>query len=345
MAPKCWVTELIKKILDDHVDEYFGSKKRGAKKEVGSKVEELILALDGIEEIESLNNKIQTWFGNAGKKGGGGGGRGDNDNSDDDVAPKWRTTWNLRSVVAHVYSEELAAELRKHPNIRGYQSLLTDKVNTLTASEKKRLEQKAVIWTKQGVDQAYQQRMVQKELPQTAADFIDEVDRKYGAVVVMMVAYVDEVGDVKKTRFETNSRKPTGKKFTVQSGKFQEGIFKEFGEWAAKELGEDLDEEEGNIPPKLKGRGGVCRKLEMTAEGEIILPERTDWPVAVLLEVIRTVMTMAYCDAMGKPKARVPWGVLAKDPDCYIERKYYPKDFEFVEPSKLNGDPAMRVGR
>ncbi|KDQ60197.1 hypothetical protein JAAARDRAFT_711990 [Jaapia argillacea MUCL 33604] len=72
---------------------------------------------------------------------------------------------------------------------------------------------------------------------------------------------------LKHIRFETLSRKPTGKSFSLVSKTFKDRTFEEFGDWAAGEFAEDNDDETAGVPQKLREHGGVCCELDVDEEG------------------------------------------------------------------------------
>ncbi|KDQ52627.1 hypothetical protein JAAARDRAFT_50266 [Jaapia argillacea MUCL 33604] len=230
----------------------------GGKKDVVRRAEEDIRDLDGVTIPDSLTTKISNWFGNQAK----GGDKSDNEGerSDDQGAPWWTSKWTLNKVVRIEYQEELAKEWRGLGSKIGlYTSLVTKKIDSLTKAEKGKLEKLVEKWNNEGADPKYQRQIVEKELPKSADKFIDEISRQFGAVVTMMVSYVDEFGDVKKTKFETLSCKPTRKSFSLVSKTFKNWTFEEFGDWAAGEFGKSIHCK--NFPPSKLSNFNVTHFL------------------------------------------------------------------------------------
>ncbi|KDQ58896.1 hypothetical protein JAAARDRAFT_715112 [Jaapia argillacea MUCL 33604] len=238
----------------------------GGKKDVVRCAEEDIRDLDSVTIPDSLTTKISNWFGGQVK----GGDKSDNEGerSDDQGAPWWTSKWTLNKVVRIEYQEELAKEWRGLGSKIGlYASLVKKKIDSLTKAEKGKLEKLVEKWNNEGADPKYQRQIVEKELPKSADKFIDEISRRFGAVVTMMVSYVNEFGDVKKTKFETLSCKPTRKSFSLVSKTFKDQTFEEFGDWAAGEFAEDNDDETAGVPQKLREHGGICCELDVDEEG------------------------------------------------------------------------------
>ncbi|KAI5992062.1 hypothetical protein EDC04DRAFT_2613711 [Pisolithus marmoratus] len=163
-------------------------------------------------------------------------------------------------------------------------------------------------------------RYWRKNLPSMAREFIDTVQRTIGCHIVMFSAHEAGESQIKMVVFETTPI--DGKKaFTESSESSKDWVLN--GEHNLADylltapVEEDLNEKQ---------------EVEITVDEEEN-PEVPSWS-GQKLKVQQNLARAVFQAAYGRPKAKVPWGLLIKSLLEYLDKESIPDGFTMKDPSK-----------
>ncbi|KAI6030405.1 hypothetical protein F5J12DRAFT_779567 [Pisolithus orientalis] len=160
-----------------------------------------------------------------------------------------------------------------------------------------------------------------KKFPSMAREFIETVHWTMGSNIMVFLAHETTDSQIKMAVFETQP--PDGKKaFSESSEPTKDWVLK--GEQMLMDylLTEAAEEDLNDENPKVE--------IALDDEGNPEVPAWTGQKLKVQQSLARMVFQAAY----GKPKAKVPLGLLIKSPLEYLSSNSIPEGFVMKDPSK-----------
>ncbi|KAI6039577.1 hypothetical protein EDC04DRAFT_2895094 [Pisolithus marmoratus] len=194
----------------------------------------------------------------------------------------------------------------------------------LSDDRKAEVGRAAEKWNKLGAPKETHDLYQRKNLPSMAREFIDMVQRTMGCHIVMFAAHEAGESQIKMAVFETPPI--DGKKaFTESLESSKDWVL--HGEHNLTDylltapVEEDLNEKQ---------------EVEITVdeEGNPEVPSWSGQKLKVQQNLARAVFQAAYAKFTGRPKAKVPWGLLIKSPLEYLDKESIPDGFTMKDPSK-----------
>ncbi|KAI6007522.1 hypothetical protein F5J12DRAFT_892403 [Pisolithus orientalis] len=180
-------------------------------------------------------------------------------------------------------------------------------------------------WNKLGAPKETHELYRRKNFPSMARDFIETVRQTMGSNIVMFLAHETTDSQIKMAVFETQP--PDGKKaFSESSEPTKDWVLN--GEQMltnyllTEAAEEDLNDENHQV------------EIALDDEGNPEVPAWTGQNLKVQQSLARMVFQAAYAKFTGKPKAKVPWGLLIKSSLEYLSSNSIPEGFMMKDPSK-----------
>ncbi|KAI5998897.1 hypothetical protein F5J12DRAFT_895287 [Pisolithus orientalis] len=180
-------------------------------------------------------------------------------------------------------------------------------------------------WNKLGAPKETHELYRRKNFPNMARDFIETVRRTMGSNIVMFLAHETTDSQIKMAVFETQP--PDGKKaFSESSEPTKDWVLKGEQMLTNYLLTEAAEEDLNDENPKVE--------IALDDEGNPEVPAWTGQKLKVQQSLARMVFQAAYAKFTGKPKAKVPWGLLIKSHLEYLSSNSIPEGFVMKDPSK-----------
>ncbi|KIM53580.1 hypothetical protein SCLCIDRAFT_11544 [Scleroderma citrinum Foug A] len=269
-------------------------------------------------------------------------------------AGEYKREWDAFRVACRLFKEELDAldmstRDQKDRSTFGKRTKTAHKWFDLLPKEKKREAKKvAVKWNQEGAPKQQQVVYRKKNLKNMTNEFLGVLRRMMGVHAIMLVGYEKNVG-MATAFFEADPPKSQSKPFSTHSS--------EAKNWArggadliadylmhrkSDESRESSEEDNETIPevpvdrsgnPRLPSRLGLKLKLQQLLVREIF--KKAYGKVAMIKTYLFCIDTNCPVKFTRFSRALVPWLLLTKDPEEYIDDTCYPAGFLIHDPSKL----------
>ncbi|RXW12525.1 hypothetical protein EST38_g13329 [Candolleomyces aberdarensis] len=221
----------------------------------------------------------------------------------------------------------------KRPQVKYFQTALSNVYGRLPPTVKKSYERQAVEWKLKGPDDATKRKLAEKYLPRLTRHFAETIHKQMGVRLAMLVTYVVPNGNTAVSFVdytEDFGGRSFSKDFAVELEK--SAILTHWGAYAK---GEFTNDQESDAPEEaqIRKRGKPLIKLELNKYGEPKIPDPSvipagEQPNQYLPRLIRNIVIYNYARSCNREPKDVgpPWGKMVENVRNYIGPEYLPDE-------------------
>ncbi|RXW15267.1 hypothetical protein EST38_g10590 [Candolleomyces aberdarensis] len=249
-------------------------------------------------------------------------------------------------------SKAKASQPQKRPQVKYFQTALSNVYGRLPPTLRKSYEKEAIAWKMKGPDEATKRKLAEKYLARLARHFADTVHKQMGVRLAMLVTYVVPNGNTAAS-FIDYTEEFGGRSFSKDFGLEIEksAILTYWGAYAKGEF-DDGEESDRVDEAQIRKRGKPLLKLELNKYGEPIIPDPTvipagEQPNQYLPRLIRNIVIHNYGQHCSLA-SNVIWALttlMAENVRDFISSEYLPDDLVqyWKEPTGITVKPARKI--